>query len=111
VIRPYAAALGCTAANTPVVYKALYAPVQQIVSTGIRLGATSEFDANLQKSFSVYENYRVILKIDAFNALNHAVWNNSYRTNNDATFGTIQKGPDAQGNQPRNVQISATVRF
>jgi len=111
VTRAYAAALGCTAANTPVVYKALYAPVQQIVSTGIRLGATSEFDANLQKSFSVYERYRLILKIDAFNALNHAVWNNAYRTNGDATFGTIQKGVDAQGNQPRNVQISATVRF
>ena len=109
VIRAAAAASGCTQAN--VVYKALYAPVQQIVSTGIRLGATSEFDANLQKSFSVYERYRVIFKIDAFNALNHAVWNNSYRTNNDTTFGTIQKGPDAQGNQPRQVQLSATVRF
>jgi hypothetical protein len=110
-IRGYAAALGCTTANTPVIYKALYAPVQQIVSTGIRLGATSEFDANLQKSFSVYESYKLILKIDAFNALNHAVWNNNYRTSSDATFGTVQKGPDAQGNQPRNVQISATMRF
>jgi len=111
VVRGYASQLGCTVANTPVVYKALYAPVQQIVSTGIRLGATSEFDANLQKSFSLYEGYNLILKMDAFNALNHAVWNNSYRTNSDATFGTIQKGVDAQGNQPRQVQISATLRF
>lgn len=109
VLRATGAAYGCSQANF--VYKALYAPVQQITSFGIRLGATSEFDANLSKGFQIFENYTAILKIDAFNALNHAVWNNNYQTSNDVNFGALLKGPTGQGNQPRQVQISATVRF
>lgn len=109
VLRAASSAYGCTQANF--VYKAQYAPVQQITSLGIRLGATSEFDANLSKSFSVYENYNLILKVDAFNAINHAVWNNNYQTTNDSNFGALLKGPTAQGNQPRQVQLSATVRW
>jgi hypothetical protein len=109
VLRSASAAYGCTQANF--VYKAQYSPVQQITSLGIRLGATSEFDANLSKTFSVYENYNLILKVDAFNAINHAVWNNGYQTTNDANFGALLKGPTAQGNQPRQVQLSATVRW
>lgn len=109
VLRASAVAYGCTQAN--IVYKALYAPVQNIVSMGIRLGATSEFDANLSKTFPLAESYRVILKVDAFNVTNHPVWNNSYQTTNDINFGTIQKGPTAQGNNPRQVQLSATLRW
>lgn len=109
VLRGSAIAYGCTQAS--IVYKTLYAPVQQITSMGIRLGATSEFDANLSKTFPVVEGYSFILKVDAFNALNHAVWNNSYQTTNDINFGTIQKGPTAQGNNPRQVQLSATLRW
>lgn len=109
VLRAASAAYGCSQANF--VYNAQYAPVQQITSLGIRLGATSEFDANLSKTFSVYESYNLILKVDAFNALNHAVWNNNYQTTNDSNFGALLKGPTAQGNQPRQVQLSATVRW
>lgn len=109
VLRQSAVAYGCSQANF--VYKALYSPVQPITSFGVRLGATTEFDANLAKNFALYENYNLILKIDAFNALNHAVWNNSYQTTNDANFGALLKGPTAQGNQPRQVQLSATVRW
>ncbi len=109
VLRASAVASGCTQAN--IVYKALYAPVQNIVSMGIRLGATSEFDANLSKSFSIFESYRLILKVDAFNALNHAVWNNDYQTTNDVNFGALLKGPTGQGNNPRQVQLSASLRW
>jgi hypothetical protein len=45
------------------------------------------------------------------NALNHAVWNNSYQTTNDINFGALLKGPTAQGNNPRQVQLSATLRW
>jgi len=107
--RAGAIAYGCT--QSDIVYKTLYAPVQNIVSTGIRLGATSEVDANLSKSFTLAENYALVLKMDAFNAINHAVWNNNYQTTNDINFGTILKGPTAQGNNPRQVQLSATFRF
>jgi hypothetical protein len=109
VLRTGAIQYGCTQAD--IVYKALYAPTQNIVSTGIRLGATSEFDANLSKRFTILENYSLTLKIDAFNVLNHAVWNNSYQTTNDINFGALLKGPTAQGNNPRQVQLSATVHF
>ena len=109
VLRAGAIAYGCTQAN--IVYKALYAPVQNIVSMGIRLGATSEFDANLSKAFPIVESYSFILKVDAFNALNHAVWNNNYQTTNDINFGALLKGPTAQGNNPRQVQLSATLRW
>ncbi|WP_187143351.1 carboxypeptidase-like regulatory domain-containing protein [Terriglobus albidus] len=109
VLRASAISYGCQQANF--VYKALYAPVQQITSFGIRLGNTSEFDANLSKSFKMWENYTLIFKVDAFNALNHAVWNNSYQTTNDANFGALLKGPTGQGNQPRQVQLSGTVRW
>ena len=109
MLRAGAIAYGCTRAN--IVYKALYAPVQNIVSMGIRLGATSEFDANLSKAFPIVESYSFILKVDAFNALNHAVWNNNYQTTNDINFGALLKGPTAQGNNPRQVQLSATLRW
>jgi hypothetical protein len=95
-----------------VIYKAAYAPAQNLVSTGIRLGANSEWDANLQKRFSVVENYNLTLKVDAFNVDNHAVWNNSYSTTQtDGTWGSINPGPTGQGNNPRYVQLSATVHW
>ena len=114
-LRKGAVAYGCTQPNWS--YKTQFAPAQMTTSTGIRLGANSEFDANLQKSFNVYEGYRFILRCDAFNVTNHAVWNGGYSTNNDssstatALFGTIQEGPSGQSNNPRSLQLSATVRW
>ena len=62
------------------------------------------------KSFKVWESYTLIFKVDAFNALDHAVWNNNYQAPNDANFGALLKGPTGQGNEPRQVQLSGTVR-
>jgi len=113
-LQSSAIAAGCTQANW--VLKNQYAPAQLITSTGIRLGANSEFDANLSKSFAIVENYSLLFKCDAFNVTNHAVWNNNYNGNNggninDGTFGSFQKGNAAQANTPRYVQLSATVRW
>jgi hypothetical protein len=115
-LRAGAAAAGCTQANWA--YKATFAPAQLITSVGIRLPASSQFDANLQKSFAVYENYKFILRMDAFNVTNHPVWNNTnFSTNNDTSltqapqFGTIREGPSGQSNSPRSLQLSGTVRW
>ncbi|MDR3792322.1 MAG: carboxypeptidase-like regulatory domain-containing protein [Terracidiphilus sp.] len=101
---------GCTQAN--VIYKAAYAPAQNLVSTGIRLGANSEWDANLQKNFDLVESYKLTLKLDAFNVDNHPVWSNSYSTTQtDGTWGALTPGPTGQGNNPRYVQLSATIKW
>lgn len=114
-LRKGAVAYGCTQGNWT--YKTQFAPAQMITSTGIRLGANSEFDANLQKDFNVYEGYKFTLRCDAFNATNHAVWNGNYSTNNDSSttaapqFGTIIEGPTGQSNSPRTLQLSGTIRW
>jgi hypothetical protein len=114
-LRKGAVEYGCTQANWA--YSTGYAPAQMITSVGIRLGATGEFDANLQKSFDIVENYKFILKVDAFNVDNHPLWANNYSTSNDSSstvapqFGTIQEGPNGQSNVPRSVQLSGTVRW
>jgi len=109
VLRASAIAYGCTQANW--VYKTQFAPAPDIVSVGIRLGAGSEFDTNLQKAFNVYEGYKFILRCDAFNATNHAVWQGNYGTSNDVNFGNIIEGPTGQSNNPRSLQLSGTLRF
>jgi hypothetical protein len=109
-LQSTAIAAGCTQADW--VTKSQYAPAQLITSTGIRLGANSEFDANLSKSFPIVENYSLMFKMDAFNVTNHAVWSQGYSTTiNDGTFGSFVKGNSAQQNTPRYVQLSATLRW
>lgn len=106
---------GCTQANW--VLKDQFAPAQMITSVGIRLGATSEFDANLQKAFDVFDSdrygdYKFILRCDAFNVTNHAVWGGNYDgTVTDATFGEIVEGSTGQTNNPRSLQLSGTIRW
>jgi hypothetical protein len=120
VLRAGAVAAGCTQANWT--YKTLFAPAPDIVSVGIRLPASSEFDANLQKAFDVFSrsdfNAKFILRVDAFNVTNHPVFNGvNFSTNNDSSatatplFGTIQEGPSAQSNLPRSLQLSGTFRW
>jgi Carboxypeptidase regulatory-like domain len=109
VLRASAIAYGCSQANWA--YKTQFAPAPDIVSVGIRLGAGSEFDANLQKAFDVYGGYEFILRCDAFNATNHAVWQGNYGTTNDVNFGNIIEGPTAQSNTPRSLQLSGTIRW
>ena len=102
---------GCSGAPN-VIYKAAYAPAQNLVSSGIRLGANSEWDANLEKTFSIAENYGLTLKIDAFNVGNHPVWSNSYSTTQtDGTWGSITPGQTGHANNPRYLQLSATVHW
>jgi hypothetical protein len=64
-----------------------------------------------QQGLFDFEGYTFIFKVNAFNTLNHAVWNNNYQATNDINFGGLLKGPTAQGNNPRQIQLSATLRF
>jgi len=120
VLRAGAVAAGCTQANWT--YKTLFAPAPDIVSVGIRLPASSEFDANLQKAFDIFSkrdfDAKFILRVDAFNVTNHPVFNGvNFSTNNDSSatatpiFGTIQEGIQAQSNLPRSLQLSGTIRW
>jgi hypothetical protein len=104
---------GCSGSPN-VIYKAAYAPAQNLVSSGIRLPATSEWDANLSKSFKFVENYGMTLKVDAFNVDNHPVWGNTSTystTQTDGTWGALTPSSAGQGNKPRYVQLSATVNW
>lgn len=87
-----------------------YAPSPANVYTGIRLPRTHQFDANLSKNFSIYENLTLQMRLEAFNVLNHPLWaENPDNSTNDSTFGMIQRGPSGQSNLPRQMQLSAKI--
>lgn len=69
-----------------------------------------QFDANLSKNFAIAEGFKLQVRMEAFNALNHPVWNQGPDTNiQDATFGTVERGAWGQNNLPRQMQLSAKV--
>jgi len=89
-----------------------YAPTPNNVYTGIRLPRSHQFDANLSKNFSVYENVKFQIRVAAFNVLNHPLWaENPDGSSNDATFGEITRGPTGQSNLPRQLQISGKITW
>jgi hypothetical protein len=89
-----------------------YAPSPDNVYTGIRLPRSHQFDANLSKNFSLYENLKLQVRVEAFNVLNHPLWcENPDGSTNDSTFGEIERGPTGQSNLPRQMQLSAKVTW
>jgi len=69
-----------------------------------------QFDANLSKNFALGEGFHLQVRMEAFNALNHPVWNQGPDTNvQDATFGTVERGVWGQNNLPRQMQLSAKI--
>ena len=80
--------------------------------TGIRLQRSHQFDANLSKNFSLYENLKLQMRVEAFNVLNHPLWTgNPDGSTNDSAFGTITRGPSGQSNLPRQMQLSAKITW
>jgi hypothetical protein len=56
------------------------------------------------------ESMKLQLRLEAFNVLNHPLWQVGYNTTtNDPTFGQIQKGPSNQSNLPRQVQVAVKL--
>ena len=86
-----------------------YAIPSNWVYTGVRVGATHEFDASLSKRFAWNDKLTLQTRLDAFNALNHPNWTNGPNTDpTSIDWGTFGKngGP---ANLPRDLQISAKL--
>ena len=82
------------------------------VYTGIRVPSDEQFDSNLSKNFSILEGMNLQLRLEAFNVLNHPLWQENYQGSaQDTNFGTIEKGPWAQSNLPREVQIAVKLMW
>jgi hypothetical protein len=86
-----------------------YAIPSNWVYTGVRVGATHEFDASLSKRFAWNDKLTLQTRLDAFNALNHPNWTNGPNTDpTSIDWGTFGKngGP---ANLPRDLQISGKL--
>jgi hypothetical protein len=82
------------------------------VYTGIRIPSDEQFDANLSKNFAIVERMKLQLRLEAFNVANHPLWQENYQgSTQDTNFGTIEKGPWAQSNLPREVQIALKLMW
>ena len=84
--------------------------------TGLRADFLNQFDAAVQRNFSlsrIYEPLVLQFRVDMINALNHPVYGGSGTNSNpvtdwtSSTFGEVT----AQENQPRIYQFEAFVRF
>jgi hypothetical protein len=85
---------------------------QNTVSTGIRVPSDHQFDANLSKNFTIVENVKLQFRLEAFNALNHPLWQLNYSNSaQDTNFGTIERGPSGQSNLPREVQVALKLMW
>ncbi|HVW76641.1 MAG TPA: TonB-dependent receptor [Alloacidobacterium sp.] len=85
---------------------------QNTVSTGIRVPSDHQFDANLSKNFSITESMKLQFRLEAFNVLNHPLWQENYENSaQDTNFGTIEKGPWGQSNLPRQMQLALKLMW
>ena len=64
------------------------------------------FDFAVHKTFNITERQTVTFRAEAFNLLNHEVFNLPVNTLSSPTFGIIQGGSDG-----RNVQFALKYRF
>ena len=82
------------------------------VYSGIRIPHDEQFDANLSKNFEIFEGIKLQLRLEAFNAFNHPLWQLDYQKSfQDTNFGTIERGVSGQSNLPREVQIAVKVKW
>ena len=83
-----------------------------IVFTGVRLPNSHQFDANFSKNFSIFENLKLQVRLEAFNVLNHPLWQDGYDGGvTDPTFGEIARGQVGQSNLPRQLQLAAKINW
>jgi hypothetical protein len=112
-ITPYPESASCMSGagvmNYDFIAQAPYGPAQNIVYSGIRIPNFQQIDANLSKNFHPTERFTVQMRLEGFNVLNHAVFQNNYDTNpSDSQFGTILK-QWGQTNVPRQGQVAIKV--
>lgn len=107
---PEATAFGCTQPDFIQIPK--YGATPNVVDTGIRQPIGFFFDSNVAKTFNVWENLKLQLRLDAFNVLNHPLFQNGFISTLGPNFGQIGAVTGAgQSNQPRQMQIVAKLRW
>ncbi len=107
-LESYAISYGCKQADFLMIPS--YSPGQNTEYTGIRTMPMHRFDANMSKNFGIHENLKLQFRLDAFNVLNHPLWQNGWDLSfADPNFGTITKGPSGQTNLPREVQLAVKI--
>ncbi|MDR3723443.1 MAG: carboxypeptidase regulatory-like domain-containing protein [Terracidiphilus sp.] len=81
----------------------------------IRNPYMTNLDLGIRKNFSVVKTARLQVRVDMFNALNHARFGNIGLTPGSAGFGTFSGSIDStkwnQINNPRRVQLAAKLYF
>jgi hypothetical protein len=104
---PYTNNYTGTCSQPDFVVRPSYAATQNVTYTGIRIPNLQQFDANLAKNFAIVDNYKLQFRLEAFNVLNHPLWQEGYQGSaSDPNFGTIERGAWGQSNLPRQVQIA-----
>ena len=68
---------------------------------------TFNIDMSLKKAFQIHENHNLEIRIEAFNALNHATFYSGDQNINSTTFGYVA----SSFYSPRIVQFGAYYRF
>jgi hypothetical protein len=88
-----------------------YGAAPAIDDTGLRTAGSKQFDTNLSKNFSLVENFKLQIRIDAFNVLNHPEWSGGATSSSGSVNnGTIYK-PTSVSNNPRVTQLSAKITW
>ncbi len=106
----FATAYGCT--QPDFIQIPNYGAHYNVTYTGIRQLPFRQFDANLSKNFAILENMKLQLRLEAFNVLNHALFQNGFFTTMNADFGTIGRVTGGgQSNLPREVQLAAKLMW
>ncbi len=72
----------------------------------------SRFDANFLKSFSIAEGFKLQLRLEAYNVINHPVWQDPFDGKiTSSTFGEIPRGQVGQSNLPRELQLGVKITW
>ena len=111
-LLPYSVAAGCTEP-----YFLVREPFQprttQYQNDGLRRTPFVQFDVNLAKTTQITSRVRLQLRVEAFNVLNSAMYDErQYVTDqNSNEFGTINKNTVNQSNFPRFIQLGFKLLF
>jgi hypothetical protein len=69
-------------------------------------------DTNLAKNFDVWESLKLQLRLEAFNVLNHPLFQNGFNSALNPQFGQIGSATGGgQSNQPRQMQIAVKLMW
>ncbi len=112
VSNDWSIANSCTADNAVFKVRPQYAINQNVIYSGVRIPGDQQFDGNLSKNFALFRDLKAQFRLEAFNVLNHPLWQAGYDGNpQNATFGTIIKSSTGQSNLPRQVQIAVKLMW